>query len=443
MAKKLERFARTFYYTIAAITLLVIIVLVFAFLFGEDGLSPQPVVKKVYYADNISPTHMLLVKKFNELYKGKIEVVPINLPFEKFSTNERKELLIRYLRSKSDRIDIFAVDQIWSVRFARWAEPLDKYFSPSFQNKLIAPALKTCMVDKSLLAIPLYYDIGLLYYNNDLLKRTPTYKAVKEELSNFITWERFVEISKQLKSERKSVFLFPADDYEGFMCCFMEVLGSLGGDIVSGDSVKLNTPAAIKSLQFLVDLVNNYEITPKSVVNYRDPECYKQFALDSALFLRGWTGYHNWYRDVIGPKNVSSKFIAVPLPHFRNGKPASVIGGWDLMISKYSTSKNEAIEFIKFLASEKSQEIMFESGGYLPINKEVYANTEFLKKHPEISFYEKIMKTGFNRPLLGEYTRYSDVIVYYLNLAIRKKIGVKEALVTAQKVINSHEFFLK
>jgi multiple sugar transport system substrate-binding protein len=31
-------------------------------------------------------------------------------PFQKFSTNERKELLTRSLRSKSDRIDIFSVD---------------------------------------------------------------------------------------------------------------------------------------------------------------------------------------------------------------------------------------------------------------------------------------------------------------------------------------------
>lgn len=443
MVKKLERFAKTFYYTIAGITLLVIIVLVFAFLLGEDGLTPKPVVKKIYYADNISPTHQLLINKFNDLYKGRIEVVPINLPFEKFSTNERKELLIRYLRSRSDRIDIFAVDQIWTARFARWAEPLDRYFSLSFQSKLISPALKTCLVDKELLAVPLYYDLGLLYYNNDLLNLAPNYKTIKNELSNFITWDRFVEVGKQLKSLGKSVFLFPADDYEGFMCCFMEVLGSLNGDIVSGDTVRLNTPAAIKSLQFLVDLVNDFHITPKEVVNYRDPECYRRFALDSALFLRGWTGYLNWYRNVIGPKNVSSKFIAVPLPHFKKGRPVSIIGGWDLMISRYSANKNEAVEFIKFLASEQSQEAMFESGGYLPINKDVYINKEFLKKHPEIGFYEKVMKTGFNRPLLGEYTRYSDVIVYYLNLAIRKKMGVKEALITAQKVINSHEFFLK
>jgi multiple sugar transport system substrate-binding protein len=32
---------------------------------------------------------------FNSRNKGRIEVVPVNLPFEKFTTNERKELLAR------------------------------------------------------------------------------------------------------------------------------------------------------------------------------------------------------------------------------------------------------------------------------------------------------------------------------------------------------------
>ncbi len=443
MVKKLEQFTKTFYYTIAGITLLVVITLVFVFLLGEDGLTVKPIVKKIYYADNISPTHQLLIDKFNKRYKGKIEVVPINLPFEKFSTNERKELLIRYLRSKSDRIDIFAVDQIWVSRFAKWAEPLDRYFQHAFQDKLIRPALKICQYNKELVAVPLYYDVGLLYYNDDILRKAQNYTEIKKELSNFITWERFVEISKQLKSLGKSVFLFPADDYEGLMCSYFELLGSLNQNIIEGDTVKLNTPEAVKSLQFLVDLIYDSKITPQEVLNFRDPECYKKFAQDNAVFLRGWTGFQFWYRDVIGPKDVSSKFLPVPLPHFKNGKPSSVIGGWDLMLSKSSKNKNEAIEFMKFMASEESQETMFESGGYLPINKDVYTSKEFLKKHPNLKFYEKIMDTGYYRPFTEKYTRYSDIITYYINLAMRKKISVSKALATAEKLINSHEFFLK
>ncbi len=78
----------------------------------------------------------LLLIILTKNYKGKIKVEAINLPFIKFSTNERKELLTRSLRSKSDKLDVFTIDLIWSSRFAKWAEPLDKYITPEDTLKI-------------------------------------------------------------------------------------------------------------------------------------------------------------------------------------------------------------------------------------------------------------------------------------------------------------------
>lgn len=89
---------------------------------------------KLYYVDNISETHQRLIDRFNQRYAGRIEVIPVNLPFSKFSTNERKEILARSLRSKSERIDVFAVDIIWTQRFAKWSHPLDAYFDESLAD---------------------------------------------------------------------------------------------------------------------------------------------------------------------------------------------------------------------------------------------------------------------------------------------------------------------
>lgn len=86
-------------------------------------------VTQIFFADNISNAHRKLIERFNEEFKGQIEVIPIDLPFSKFSTNERKELLARSLRSKSERIDVFAVDLIWVPRFARWGQPVGNLHS--------------------------------------------------------------------------------------------------------------------------------------------------------------------------------------------------------------------------------------------------------------------------------------------------------------------------
>ncbi|MCB9069591.1 MAG: hypothetical protein H6629_17535 [Calditrichae bacterium] len=76
--------------------------------FGGNNTATQ-----IYFVDNISQAHSELINRFNAEYSGRIEVVPVDLPFEKFSTNERKQLLAKSLRSKSDRIDVFAIDLIW------------------------------------------------------------------------------------------------------------------------------------------------------------------------------------------------------------------------------------------------------------------------------------------------------------------------------------------
>ncbi len=106
-------------------------VALFIFVFMPIGIAEAPIANatQIYFADNISAAHQKVINRFNETYHGRFEVVPVNLPFTKFSTNERKQLLTRALRSKSSRLDIFAVDVVWVPRFVKWAEPLAKYFS--------------------------------------------------------------------------------------------------------------------------------------------------------------------------------------------------------------------------------------------------------------------------------------------------------------------------
>ncbi|KAF0150908.1 MAG: extracellular solute-binding protein family 1 [Ignavibacteria bacterium] len=443
MIKKFQNHFKTFYFSVAAITILAVAVLAFMLFWGNGLFRPNPAATKIYFADNISPTHQLLIDMFNEKHKGRIEVVPINLPFEKFSTNERKELLIRYLRSKSDRIDIFSVDHIWVPRFAKWTEPLNRYITQPQRERILELVLQTCYYKGDLVALPSYFDLGMLYVNTDFLKTQPAYESIKKELDNFITWERFIEISKKMNLRGKPYYLFPADDYEGLMCSFVELLEQQNSKMFDGDTVKITTPQAEKALQLLVDLVNKHNLAPKSVLDSRESECYHTYINENGVFLRGWSGLDDWYRINIAPVDVLTKYSAVPLPYFKDGKPASIIGGWNMMLSKYSSNKSEAVEFIRFMISDEAQQIMFDKGGYLPVNKNFYSNTKLNDSFNEITFLKKIISTGVHRPFLDKYTRCSDVIAHYLNLALKNKISPKESLAAAERVINGGEFFIK
>ena len=437
------RFEKLAYVIIS--TILVIIFILFSYIFSPIKFynNNSDTTKKIYFVDNISAAHQKVINRFNEKYKGQIQVEAINLSFDKFSTNERKELLARYLRSKNDRIDIFSIDQIWVPRFAKWGVPLDKFFKDDEKNELLSFAMETCRYEDTLVSVPHYIDIALMVYRDDILRNFADYNVVKKEIDNSITWENFIQLSKRFNG-KNPFYIFQADDFEGLLCSFTELMFNQDNHIITEDSVYLETKEGRKSLQTLVDLVNKYSVSPREVLQFRENTSYTYFAKNDGIFLRGWPAFLSSNNQVFHDKPELLKNLKrAPLPHFKGSAPGSVYGGWNLMISKFSTKIPEVIKFAQFLISEEAQKIMFEEGGYLPVNIKIYNDSAYVHAHPELNFYYKLMKRGIHRPFLKRYTNVSDILSYYINLAIRKEITVDEALSIATEKIKSDEIFIK
>jgi multiple sugar transport system substrate-binding protein len=395
--------------------------------------------ERIYFADNISAAHRKVIEAFNSQHRGRLEVTPIDLPFTKFSTNERKQLLIRALRSKNSRIDVFAVDIFWIPRFAKWSEPLTQYFTPQELSGVLSYALESCYHDSELVAMPLYLDIGVMYYRRDLLQNLPDFAALEQQLKQSITWEDFIKLHQRLAADSRPFYLFPADNYEGLMCSFIETLAGQQLAVWGGDFA-LDSPAARRGLGLLVDLVQTYHLTPRTVTEFREVDAY-QYALErDALFFRGWPGNLKPYLTSFEEK--VEKTAVAALPHFKGHKPVAVFGGWNLMIASTSTKKAAALEFLKFVASPQTQKLIYEEMGYLPTNLAVYADSLFVAEHPELRFYRDYLKCGFHRPAREEYTKISDIVSYYARLAIRKEISVDEALRHAADHINLNKVLI-
>ncbi len=434
---------KIFYVILSTILITVFILFTFIFSTADYGTGSSAKYKTIYYVDHISSAHQKVIDLFNERYKGSIRVETINLSFEKFSTNERKELLARYLRSKNNRIDIFSVDQIWVPRFAKWGIPLQNLLDSADISSVIPYAYQTCVYDDSLVAIPLYIDIALMFYRDDLLKSLPDYASLISKLDKSITWEEFINLSDRLENKYNPFYLFQADDYEGLLCSFTELMANQNNPIIDKDgNILLNTPEGKKSLNLLIDLIHNYHVSPTRVAYLKENESYRYFAENNGIFLRGWPSMIDDDNEYLSDE-VRSQIKMAPLPHFNGTTPGSVFGGWNLMISKFSEKIPEVLKFTKFLLSKESQQIMFEEGGYLPINKELYRDSSFLEKHPELKFFNELYKNGVNRPFLPEYTNISDILSHYLNLAIKKEISAEHALVEAEKKINEKVILVK
>ena len=431
------------YIILSAILVAVFFLFILIFSHNEFDSPNKSNVKTIYFVDHISSAHQKVIDLFNKKNKNSIKVETINLSFDKFSTNERKELLARYLRSKNNRIDIFSVDQIWVPRFVRWGVSLNNLIDSSEIRDIIPNALKTCYYNDSLFAVPLYIDIAVMFYRDDLLKKLPDYFQIIKELQESITWEEFIELHKKLKNYKNPFYIFQADDFEGLLCQFTELMANQNNPMIDKNKkLLINTPEGKKALQLLVDLVNKYGVSPKEVVYQKENESFRYFAKNDAVFLRGWSSMYDDENEFLTDE-VRSHLKMAPLPHFKNTKPASVYGGWNLMVSKFSKQIPEVIKFAKFLLSEESQKIMYEEGGYLPINKKLYKDEIFVEKHKELKFFEELYKTGVHRPFLEDYTNVSDILSYYLHSAIKDNIPVVNALENAESKIKEKSILVK
>ncbi len=428
-----------------AISTLVIALILMTFIFipSNNNNEDQGSIKKIYFADHISAAHQKVINRFNELYKGQIEVIGINLPFTKFSTNERKELLARFLRSRSDRIDVFSVDQIWVPRFAKWSLALDPYFNKKDLDNILNYAMQSCRYNDSLFAVPLYIDISLMYYREDLLKKFSDYDGLKTKIEKSISWEDFIDLKKEEDGMKNPFFYFQADDFEGLMCIFVEMMMSQGKELIINNKLQLDSPEARRALNLLVDFVHKYNISPAKVTSLKENQTYTDFMDEDALFLRGWPSFMSDLSKIEKYKDKMRNVIKVPNPHFKNGKRVSVYGGWDLMISKYSSNINESLKFIEFLMSTEAQKILYEESGYLPVAKVFYTDDDYLKKYPDLKFYKELLDNGVHRPFTERYTGISDILSFYLNSAIKGELSVNQALSEATKKINSESILIK
>ena len=384
-------------------------------------------VTEIYFADMMTAAHRILINKYNKINEGKVKVIPIDFPNFDFSTNERKEMLARLLRGKGDGIDVFAVDIVWVQRFAKWSESLDNYFSKGEINKILEVALQSCYYEGDLYAVPLNRVQGILYYRDDLLKNYKNYTQLIKKLESKITWEEFIELKNELKTE-SPFYVFTAADYEGLICVYLELLLSLNNNYFEQYGFNFNTNEAEKSLQLLVDLVNKFYVSPKSVTEFTEVPSFNYFIKNDGLFIRGWPTFDKDFTEQPIDENKQGNLRKANLPYFKSGHQTSIMGGWNLMVSKFSTKKEAAINFIKFMISDESQEIFYKEGGYYPVVKGFYQKEEYLKKYPEI---EKIKDWGqyvTQRPAHEDYTRYSKIIGYHIKSAIQQKSSVKEAL---------------
>jgi len=121
------------------------------------------------------------------------------------------------------------------------------------------------------------------------------------------------------------------------------------------------------------------------------------------LFMRNWPVA---YRS-LNPSTGADAAPAVPFQVTQLPGP-SVLGGQNLAIAKDSRHPRAAQKLIEFLTSERSQQILFEHGGFAATREIVYRDATVVNLYRYAPTLLEAIQSARTRPITPHYSQFSQ-----------------------------------
>jgi multiple sugar transport system substrate-binding protein len=353
--------------------------------------------------DSVGGQRQVLIAEWNQLHpdhRVRIEEVPST------ADGERSEMLAR-ARGDGGAVDVLNLDVAWLPEFAE-AKLIRELSDAGVDRSSFLPGpLETCEYSGGLWGLPFNTDAGLLYRRDDLVRAAPdSWGTLQSDV------DRVLYTPAKSPANPVAGLVTQLADYEGLTVNALEAVWSAGGEIVDdhGD-VQVDSPAAKEGLQRLVDGVRParvQRILPLSLTLTEIPST-TAFRDGQALFLRNWPVAYGTLSapaepGTAGAPTAAPKFAVSPLPW------PSVLGGQNLAIADRSAHPRAARALIDFLTDPRSQQILFERGGFAATRKVVYDDPVVLARYPYAGALRTAVENARLRPRSPHYALFSEVL---------------------------------
>ena len=266
--------------------------------------------------------------------------------------------------------------------------------------------------------LPYGGDSIVLYYNKDMFDREGV-----EYPNDSWTWDDFrqsaIKLTKDIdKDGRTDQFGFSVSSNFTWINLWIR---NNGGRILNEKKNKclINSPEAIKAIQFLYDLQHKYHVMP--TISERE---------NQDLFSNGRLGMiHLWRGLVVNYRKIPDfKWDVGPLPKGR-GKKVNLSSVNPRVISSISKHPEEAWELLKHISSKESFTMIARVGRNMGTRISVDNSDAFLKscppEHNQVFIDE--MKYMEHLPITDRYLEIAAVVESELSIAFLKHKSIKEA----------------
>lgn len=207
--------------------------------------------------------------------------------------------------------------------------------------------------DGQVFGVPFDQSLQILYYRTDLIPQPPQ------------TWEELAALLQDLRQDGRRMIL----DWGNLSWIgYAPFLWQAGGDFYTPDGRRaaLDTPQAVRALEFFRDLYALHEVPRTSIP--------LEQGLRTGEFPLGISGNWKIITLTVGVPEIAGKWGIAPLPRGPSGKRTAFLGGRIMGIFANSTHRSEAWQFIRYLFEPPVQVSLYRGGlktqdAYLPSNR--------------------------------------------------------------------------
>jgi trehalose/maltose transport system substrate-binding protein len=341
-------------------------------------------------------------------------------------SNQRYFAYLDLLSRGDASIDILQVDVIWPSALADQLVDLSEHVPAATLSEHFATIVENNTVGGRLVAMPWFTDAGMLFYREDLLE--------KYGLGVPATWSGLADAALLIQEGERAEgnddfwgFVFQGQAYEGLTCNALEWIDATGGGRIVGDdgTVTINNPAAALALGRAAAWVGT--VAPPRVTQFVEEDARITFQLGDAAFMRNWP--YAWALLNAEDSPLRGKVGVAPLPKgAQHGRHAATLGGWQLAVSRHSTNKDAAIDFVLHLTSVAEQKRRAIAGSYAPTIESLYQDPEVLAANHFFAELGKVLTDAVARPSSHTGGQYSQVSTLFWEAVHNTLIGNGSAL---------------